>query len=71
MFPGDSGNELESGCLRSGRRFRYGKQRNTLIGRGICSMIGGEEDYKLALYFDKWDCDKEEKYQLISETNEE
>ena len=33
MFPGSTEPELEAGFLRSGRRFRSGKRRNTVGGR--------------------------------------
>ena len=71
MFPRDSGTELESGFLRRGRKFRYGKQRKTMLGRGNCSTNKEEEGYELALYLEEAYCDKEEEYQLISEGEEE
>ena len=58
MFPRDSGDELEAGYLRSGRRFRSGKRRNTITGRGSCSTTGGEE-YELASHLKKGSCDEE------------
>ena len=42
MFPNDSGTQQKDGYLRSGRKFRSGKRRNTLKGRGSCSMNKGE-----------------------------
>ena len=60
MFPGDSGVELKASYLRSGRIFRSGKRRRRIvIGRGSCSMIGGE-DYEIVSHVDKSSCDEEE-----------
>ena len=71
MFPGYSGTKLYSGFLRSGRRFRYGKQRKTMLGRGSCSTNREEEGYDLASYLDEGYCDEQEEYQSISEGYEE
>ena len=70
MFPGDSETELESGSLRSGRRFRSRKRRSTVTIRGSHGMTG-VEDYDLALHFDKGSCDEEEEYQPIPKKEEE
>ena len=69
MFPGDSGTELDVGYLRSGRIFRSGKRRKTVIGRGSCNMSRGE-DYELMSHFDEGSCDEEEEYQSIFEGEE-
>ena len=71
MFWGDSGTKLESIFLRSERRFRSGKQRKTLLGRGIWSTNREEEGYDLASYLDEGSCDEEDKYRSIYEGNEE
>ena len=71
MFPRDSGTELESGCLRSGRRFRSRKRRKTLLGRGSCSTTREEEGYELPSHLDEGSYNREEEYQLISEGDEE
>ena len=42
MLLGYSGTEIEVRYLRSGRRFRSGKRRKTLVGRGSCSTAIGE-----------------------------
>ena len=70
MFPGDGEVELESGRLRSGRIFRFGKRRRTTTRRGSCSMTRGE-DYPLVSHFDEVYCHEEEDYQPISEKEEE
>ena len=41
MFPGDNGTELKTSYLRSGRIFRSGKRRKTVIGRESFSMTRG------------------------------
>ena len=60
MFLGDSGTELESGCLRSKRGFRSGKRIKPLLGRGSCNTTREEEDYELASYLGEGSCDEEE-----------
>ena len=60
MFPRDSGTELESGFLRCGRRFRFDKQRKTMLGRGIFNTDREEEGYELVSYMDEGSCDEEE-----------
>ena len=70
MFHGDSRTELEIGCLGSGRIFRSGKRRKTVMGRGSCSATRGVY-YDLVSHVDEGSCDKEEEYQLIFEEEEE
>ena len=57
MFPRDTGTEIQVGYLRSGRRFRLGKRREIVIGRGSCSTTRGG-DYKLALHSNEGSCDE-------------
>ena len=71
MFPGLGETELESGFLRSGRRFRSGKRRKNLFGWGSCNTEQEEEGYEFASYLDEGSCDEEEEYQPISEGDEE
>ena len=59
MFPGDSGTEVEVGCLR-GR-----KRRKTITIRGSYSATI-EENYELMLYLDEGSCNEELEYQPIS-----
>ena len=67
MFPGYSGIELEPSFLRSGRRFKFDKQRKTPLWRGSCITDQEKEGYKIPSYLDEGSCDEEEEYHLISE----
>ena len=71
MFPREGGTELESGFLRSRRRFRFGKRQKTMFERGSCSIGHEEEGYEFTSYLDEGSFDEEEVYQLISEENKE
>ena len=42
MLPRYNGTKIEARYLISGRRFRSGKRRKTLVGRGSCSTAIGE-----------------------------
>ena len=69
MFPGDNENELEGGCLRSGRRF-WSRQRATTTRRGSCRTTRGE-DYELVLHFDEGSCDEEEYNPIFEKQDKE
>ena len=66
MFRGSTEPELEAGFLRSGRRFRSGKRRNTVGGiRNPCMFE--VSDYEVELQLDEGYWDEEEDYIPIYE----
>ena len=66
MFPRIRQPELEVGFLRSGRRFRLQKRRNTERGRQNPSLFE-ESEHKIWSHKDEGYCDEEEDYSPILE----
>ena len=65
MFQGSSEDELDTGFLRSGRRFRSGKRRKVAGGRRDYSLPK-EGEYGSESHLDEGSYDEEEEYSLIS-----
>ena len=70
MFPGSTNPELETGFLRSGRRFISGKRRKIEEGRRTPNLFEESED-KIHLQVYEGSCNEEEDYSLISEGEED
>ena len=66
MFLGSSEDELGTGFLRSGRRFRSGKRRK-VIGGKMAYSFPKEGEYGCESYLDEGYCNKEEDYRPVSE----
>ena len=69
MFPGSSEEELDTGFLRSGRRFWSGKRRKLIRDKRAYSFPR-EGAYGCESYLDEGSCDEEEEYSPISERAE-
>ena len=65
MFSGSSEDKLDTGFLRSGRRFRSGKKRKVAGGRRA-SSLPREGEYGCESHLDKGSCNEEEEYRMIS-----
>ena len=70
MFPGSSEDELDTGFLRSGRRFRSGKRRKVTGGRRRAYSLPREGEYGCESHLDEGSCDEEEEYSQIYKREE-
>ena len=66
MFRGSSEDELDTGLLRSGRRFCTRKRRKVVGGRRDYSLPR-EGEYGCESHLEKGSCNEEEEYSPISE----
>ena len=69
MFPRSSEDELNTGFLRSGRRFRSGKRIKVTGGRRAYSFPK-EGEYGCESYLDEGSYDEEEEYSPVFERAE-
>ena len=69
MFQGSSEDELDTGFLRSRRRFRSGKRRKVAGGRRAYSLPR-EGEYGWESHLNEGSCNEEEEYSLMSERSE-
>ena len=69
MFRESSNYELDTGLLRSGRRFKLGNRSKVTGGRRVYSLPRGGE-YGCESHLDEGSCNKEEEYSLIFEREE-
>ena len=60
MFTGSSEDELDTGFLRSGRRFQSGKRRKVTGGRRAYSLPR-EGEYGCESQLDEGSCDEEDR----------
>ena len=69
MFSGSSEDELDTGFLRSEKRFWSGKRRKVTRGKRAYSLPR-EGEYGWESHLNEGSCDEEEDYRPISEREE-